>query len=459
MKHKLSFIVALWWIIGCLIAGVFLMGTSDKDGHVSESENRMLQGFPKLTFQSLFSAQFMTEFDAFLSDNFFARDSVIDFTNGALDTFSMLSADDRFAAKTAQMESDLASANLQVEDDASEGEAPAEEAAAEIPGVVDIGAVPEPVEEEDAAEEAVVVNDTDFLINERHSYLWFEMADGSLKTIYTYDKDKIDTYAETLRMMQGYLPDDGMILFTQVPLASIANRWSTQQNEFVGWGSSVEQMLEDSIGNNDRIKVFSTYDLLEPFITGDTPMFYTNDHHWSAEGAYIVCSEMLAAQGMPVIPYEEYKYKAITSEAATDGYHDTFNVLYPLLPTTSLIMTYRDQGREISLMNYDSTTYRSFMNNTRLPWRRIITGANTGRNALVLCDSFGNAFTPYLLGYYNEVHMADFRKGSYSKKEAGGSIGELIQYYNIDDVYIVTSTANGLRKDNSIKYLRQYLVS
>ena len=110
-------------------------------------------------------------------------------------------------------------------------------------------------------------------------------------------------------------------------------------------------------------------------------------------------------------------------------------------------------------MNYDSTTYRSFMNNTRLPWRKIVTSANTGRKALVLRDSFGNAFTPYLLSYYDEVHMADFRKGSYSKSKAGGSIGDLITYHGIDDVYIVTSTANGLRKENSIVYLREYLVN
>jgi hypothetical protein len=54
--------------------------------------------------------------------------------------------------------------------------------------------------------------------------------------------------------------------------------------------------------------------------------------------------------------------------------------------------------------------------------------------------------------------MADFRKGDFDKKLAGGSMGELMQYFGIDDVYIVTSTANGLRKNNSLIYLRKYLV-
>jgi len=43
-------------------------------------------------------------------------------------------------------------------------------------------------------------------------------------------------------------------------------------------------------------------------------------------------------------------------------------------------------------------------------------------------------------------------------ESAGGTIGYMISHYKIDDVYIITSTANGLRKDNSIKFLRKYLV-
>ena len=461
MKHKLSFKVAVWWVLACAIAGVFLMCTSEKEDHISEAENRMLQGFPTLSAKTLFNDEFTTQFDAFLSDNFFARDGVVSFTNGLLDGFSVLSADDALAKKTAQMESELETGNLKVEGAEEDGAATTADPAS-IPGVTEVGAVPaggDASEEEDAGEEGeILAYNGEIPITDAHSYLYYEKTDGTLLKNYTYDKDKIATYADTLRIMQSYLPEDGAICFTQVPLASMANRWVYQQDEFSGWGSSVEMMLEDCLQGTERIYVFSTYDILEPYVTGDTPMFYHTDHHWTAEGAYIVCAEMLKTLGMPVIPYEEYDYKAIiSSDTANGSYHDTFNVLYPLLPAESLVMSDTDKFTEIDLMNYGSTTYRSFMNNTRLPWRKIITGANTGRRALVLCESFGNAFTPYLLPYYEEVHMADFRKGSYSKSAVGGSIGQMIQKYGIDDVYIVTSTANGLRKDNSIVYLREYL--
>ena len=158
-----------------------------------------------------------------------------------------------------------------------------------------------------------------------------------------------------------------------------------------------------------------------------------------------------------MIPYEEYSYKSIRGRTDSEGHYDYFNALYPLLPGHSYIVTHVDSLKEISLMDYDSTSYSALINGTQLPWRRILTGANTGRRALVICDSFGNALTPYLLPYYDEVHMCDFRESRYSKKDAGGNISQMMQHYGIDDVYVITSTANGLRKPNSLRYLPHFL--
>ena len=101
MKRKTSFAVAIWWILALSIAGIFLMCTSDKEGRVSETENRMLQGFPKLSLTTIFNDEFTTQYEAFLADNFFGRDGVVSFTNGLLDSFSMLSQDDAMAQQAA----------------------------------------------------------------------------------------------------------------------------------------------------------------------------------------------------------------------------------------------------------------------------------------------------------------------------------------------------------------------
>ena len=445
MKNKFSFLTALWWILLLAVLGFFLLAATDKHSRESEDENRMLAAFPTLSGKSLADASFMNGFEDFLSDAFFGREGVTKFTDRVMDKFSVLTGENPAEKPAADAPEETA--------------APAAPAAPEEPVHEDEPQAADAVDDPDENLEEEPLLGGDEIISQNTSYLWLKQTDGDVKKIYSFSRKNLETYAKTLRMMLDYLPADGQILFTQAPLASIGNRWTDQPSTYCGWGSSAETMLRECIGDEARIHVFNSMAILEPHIAAGEKMFYQTDHHWTAEGAYVVASEMMKAQGLPVVPYEEYDYKAIRSKAQTKkGVHDTFNALYPLLPARSLIVTNRTNETELPLMNYSVPTYRTFMNNTRKPWRRIITGFNTGRKALVICDSFGNAFAPYLLPYYDEVHMADFRKGDFDKKLAGGSMGELMQYFGIDDVYIVTSTANGLRKNNSLIYLRKYLV-
>lgn len=435
MKKKLSFTVAVWWVVLMAVLGIFLIAATDKQARESEAENRMLRGFPDMTLKSVTDASFMDGFENYLSDAFFGRAKIKNLTSRLTGAFSWMSEDERMDKAAADMEKKLAA------EGAAEGE------------------TPKAVEDEPEAEaETVAVPEGEELITANKSYLWLKNVNGENKVVYEYPLKNVQTYAETLRMMLSYLPSDGGIYFTQAPLASIAHRWTSQTDIYCGWGSSMETMLENNL-SSDRIHVFNTLKILEKPLSEGKYLFYRTDHHWTAEGAYLVAKEMLLSQGIPVAPYDEFEYKYIKSEVSEEGEQDTFEVLYPLLPTRSLIMTNRVNGEELSLMNYKSVTYRAFMNNSREPWRRIVTGVNAGRKALVICDSYGNAFTPYLLPYYDEVHMVDFRKDYFDKSLAGGSIGELMQYYGIDDVYIIISTSNDLRKDNSLIYLRSYLVN
>ncbi|MBQ8954503.1 MAG: hypothetical protein IJ048_10335, partial [Clostridia bacterium] len=151
MKHKLSFIIALWWVILCAIAGVFLLALSDKNSRLSESENRMLAGFPEVSARNVASGEFMTGFDSFLTDGFFARDEVVSFTGKLLDGFSLLSQDDRREAQADNMEDRLqAEGDMQVDDGgtAQPAEQPASQVAPAQPG----SAAPEQVRGADAPE-------------------------------------------------------------------------------------------------------------------------------------------------------------------------------------------------------------------------------------------------------------------------------------------------------------------
>ena len=478
MKRKLNFFICCFLAVMLGFGGIFLMLFSPKEATVSEKERRMFSAFPEINGDTLLSGEFQTGLDDFLSDNFIGRDQAIDLTESLTEALSVLSEDERMALETAEMEKAL-------EAEAALNALKAQQAAADEPeqapddgfnqpdetppddGQEDWGSdfTDEPLPEEtelpeddDGGEEEKAGTYIKEKLTKTNAYMWFEDKDGRLEVRYTYPRDKINTFAQTLKLIRQNLPEDGTVHFVVSPLAS-QGRELRNSSKYVGWGSSVETALGEALDGAQGIYVYSAWDLLEPHVKGKTRMFYETDHHWTAEATYIVTSEMFRTQGLPVIPYEDYTYKAVVSANTTDkGLHDTFNALVPLYPTETCMIgpNYR---KKIDAMAYNNKNYGVFCNGKlkTWPWKKIYSNAGTGRNCLVIADSFGEALAPWLFAYYDEVNMVDFRNGAYDHKAAGGYIKDNIKRYNISDVYVVCSTANDTRKNNVIYWMRKYL--
>ena len=113
------------------------------------------------------------------------------------------------------------------------------------------------------------------------------------------------------------------------------------------------------------------------------------------------------------------------------------------------------QGEKVDIIDYHSSSYMAYLCGDSTVWTKYVTGFSTGRKALVVGDSFSNAFTPYLMPYYDEVHKVDARY--YDSEVNGGSIKALIEKYGIDDVYIILSNANGVTSYTSLVQLEEAL--
>lgn len=79
-KKYAIFITALF----CAFIGLFLTaGAIAPDKDFSEQENRALQGMPQPTVKTVFSAKFMTDFETYCNDQFFARDTWVGMKSAA----------------------------------------------------------------------------------------------------------------------------------------------------------------------------------------------------------------------------------------------------------------------------------------------------------------------------------------------------------------------------------------
>ncbi len=78
LKKKGAFIsLIMIWLFCLIIFGVTGLHLITQDSKFSESENRVLNEFPKLSFATIADGSFMSDFEAYLTDQFPFRDGII----------------------------------------------------------------------------------------------------------------------------------------------------------------------------------------------------------------------------------------------------------------------------------------------------------------------------------------------------------------------------------------------
>ncbi len=481
-EGKFSFLVTLWWLLGCLCLGILLVVLAPKEARPSEGENRMLAGAPALKGETILSGEFFTGVEDYLSDGFFQRDQVISYTDSLLNVFDMRTEEQRLIQEEAEID------RLLTEDagwgeeavqafESTETIAPtaafiatpaptptATNTPAPTPTQATTGAPSptstiQPVETNSSTAEPYATQTpcpsatpkAIIPLDPASSFALYLIRDEENKDEnYTYPAENITNFAASLNYLKDMLPEDGEIHYMQVPVAAVGCRLSIARSKFIGWESTMEDALQSQVREN--IFIHNVPAILNDHLAAkETDLYYFTDHHWSPKGAWYALEAIMKVRGMPVVPYEEYSYQRKLMGRDESGMEDWIEALYPLMPVRSVVLKELTKEKESVLMNYRAPDYITYLGGTETPWRRLNSGYGTDRKALVICDSFGNAFVPYLLPYYDEVHMTDLRRNYYKINEAGGTFAELVAYHQIDDIYIVLSTSNGINSSNSQK--------
>lgn len=466
---KGSFLAALWWLMGCLCLGVLLMLLSPRESRLSQTENRMLAGFPPLTAETLKTGEFFSGIEDYLSDGFFGRDQVVAWTDTALGMFDKRTEEQRQIQEAAEIE------RLLVADAQGDEELPetTQEPVVESTPKPTATPAPTPTIRPTSTPTAVpTAAPTKTLtmtaaptiaptpaptatpkvivpLDEKAVYtLELTGVDGKNTHIYSYPAENLTTFAGVLNQLADMLPENGEVHYLQVPVSGVGRRVRTNLVTYNGWVSDMEDALQTQVKEN--VFIHNAPAILNDALANKEDVFYHTDHHWTPLGAWYTVNSIMESRGYPAMPYEEYAYFDRMMGKDKAGREDWLHLLEPLAPTHSYILTHLTDAKEIDFMNKEYRTYIAYINNTRLPWRRFTGGFGNDRKALLISDSFGNVFLPYLLPYYGEVHMTDLRDDYYDEKEAGGTFAELLRYHGADDVYVVLSTANGINSYNSL---------
>lgn len=441
MRRKLTFLITLWWVILCGVIGVCMLLFAGKTPVVSEEENRTLAGLPSFSLSALQSGSISESFESFLTDRFFLRSELVDGANAIKHLFSALTVDELLNAEGDEVFVPAPDQDTESEVSTADLEQPQEEAQEE------------PSTEAQTKTTNVLTGDT--------ADVWLNQKDGSKTVLFSYSKEEIQKAATALNEYAALLPVGGKVHVLLAPRAQSVNQFALHLDSISGWSSGVEDALQSLVSNN--VIVHSAYDIFQDSILNGEYVYFRTDHHWTARGAYLAANVMLTSEGYQTVPLADYREKTIDGFLGSIYLHgrnaklkelaDQIEVFYPLLPAKSYRVSNAYKKNELPVIDETQTNYLVFLGGTSGPYRVLEGGYHTGRNMLLVCDSFGNSIAPFFLPYYDDVYMVDFRDDYYNRRDAADGVKQYVRRLDIDDIYIVLSETNGIGS----MYLNQYL--
>lgn len=175
-------------------------------------------------------------------------------------------------------------------------------------------------------------------------------------------------------------------------------------------------------------------------------IYFRTDHHWTALGAFYAYQAFAQTAGFPSLPLQAFArreaprfwgslYHRTLSPALKASVDSVEYFVPPVEARVTMFSPDFDGGRPGHLLREPARGgggYMIFLGGD-YPLLRISTSAGTGRRIIVVKDSYGNAFIPFLAAHYEEIFVIDYRFFN-------GSIRALINEHGVQELLFAHNT-------------------
>lgn len=254
-------------------------------------------------------------------------------------------------------------------------------------------------------------------------------------------KNNAKYFADTVKYYASLFPKSrvsvvvGPLSSATLPLDTFGKGRLTDQNDII---KKVFALMDSSI------VCVNPYDKV--WEHRDEYLYFKSDHHWTARGAYYAYAAFAEAVGFEPTPIEDFNEVRLTDKFQGTMYSYTkdervkqiYDSVYAYIPTKEHTMTIYNGG--------SGTKYNSSVLTQYASYGAFIGGDNgytvitvpdnpQNLNCLVLKDSFGNAFVPYLCEHYGHVIVVDPRHVTFD-------VYELLKDYPLKDIIFASNIYN-----------------
>ena len=265
--------------------------------------------------------------------------------------------------------------------------------------------------------------------------------------MYNYVGSLAEKYQSTVNAVADSLSGVSQVYAMAIPLSSGITLPDELFSDIPG--SDQAQAEKDILaGMGQNVKTIPLHDVMMSHRT--EYIYFRTDHHWTALGAYYAYVQFCTAKGITphnLSGYEVSQFPGFLGSFYNDGGKpdtmkndpDTVNAYHPVSATAS--MKYGDN--ENSTLTGGQVIFDESTASASLKYGTFIMGDNpftvienpevsNGESCIVVKESFGNAFVPFLVDHYQTVYVVDYRYYS-------GSVTQLARDKGVKDVLFVNN--------------------
>lgn len=326
------------------------------------------------------------------------------------------------------------------------GSAPSSEASTPVSTPNDANATPPPEKIPEGTPEKL---DTNFRIGDT-GYEYYNFNESAANQYITVVSDAGKQLKGTSTVYNIVIPTSIDIM---LPESYLEQNEVNSQNQ----KKAIEEYIFPSInGMCPDVKTVPIFDALK--LHNNEYIYFRTDHHWTNLGAYYAYVEFCKAKGIEAVPLDQFDKKeypgflgSFYSESinsAMENNPDTVEAYVPKADTSMYVLQSNGEELEDWALIAEGTDDNYSAENKYLifaagdqPYEEITNrGLTDGSSCLVVKESFGNAFIPFLANHYQTVYVVDYRLYD-------GNVVSLAKEKGIQDVILINNISMTRNED------------
>lgn len=418
---KMISFLSIFLCFGFLIF-LFFLSVTDADNMVSQAEKRTLASKPDFSLSEFFSGRWTTEYEDYYSDNFPMRDAFISFSKKIETVFTRFagSKNNSVIVRIEKNEDDFAGEGVTFKDKQTTSEN--EQTTA--------GNLTQKnsKNEKYADDKNAKITRSVLIVNDR------------AMEMFGYTESLLKNYAHMVNSVAGKLGDSAQVYSLVAPTS--VEFYGTKEYR-TGYHSQYDAINKLYSYMDSSVKTVNAYPELSAH--SDDYIYFRTDHHWTARGAYYAYTAFCDLKHIAPRTLETY-----ASHGKIPG--DFLGTLYDLTKSDILAKNpdyveyfcpegvdgyIYDNAKMENPMSFlvvakntaASNKYLAFIAGDQ-PLEKIVTPNKNGKKIIVLKESYGNAFVPFLCNDYEEIYVVDPRKLTFDLKD-------FIMANSINDVLLI----------------------